>query len=91
MDTTEKVIMLILAVALALFLILAIVSIVLIIRVVKSVNRVTLKAEQLINSAETVSQVFKQTAEQMTLVRFVRNVAEMVGKHQGAKSSKKGE
>lgn len=91
MDTTEKVIMLILAGALALFLIFAIVSILLIIRVVKSVNRVTMKAEQLIDSAETVSQVFKQTAEQMTFVRLVRNVAEMVGKHQGSKNSKKGD
>lgn len=86
MNTTEKVIMIILAAALALFLILAIVSIVLVIRVLKSVNRVTAKAEKFIDSAENVGQVFKQTAEQMTFIRLIRNVAELVGKH-----SKKGE
>lgn len=89
MDTTEKVILVILAAALALFLILAIVTIVLVIRVVKSVNRISQKAEQLIDSAETVGQVFKQTAEQMTFVRLIRNVADLVGKHQ--KNSRKGE
>jgi len=87
MNTTEKVIMVILAAALALFLILSIVSIVLVIRVLKSVNRVTAKAEKFIDSAENVGQVFKQTAEQMTFVRLIRNVAELVGKHH----SKKGE
>ena len=89
MDTTEKIIMVILAAALALFLILSIVAIVLVIRVVKSVNRITVKAEQLIDSAETVGQVFRETAEQMTFIRLIRNVADLVGRHHN--NSKKGE
>ncbi|HSX07837.1 MAG TPA: hypothetical protein VLG11_02995 [Candidatus Saccharimonadales bacterium] len=88
MDTTEKIIMIILAAALALFLILAIVSVILVIRVLKSVNRVTQKAERLVDSAETVGQIFKQTAEQMSFVRLLRNVADMVGQRH---REKKGE
>lgn len=88
MDTTEKVIMVILATALAIFLILAIVSVILVIRVLKSVNRVTKKAEQLIDSAETVGKIFKQTAEQMSFMRLLRNVADMVGQRH---REKKGE
>jgi membrane protein implicated in regulation of membrane protease activity len=89
MDTTEKILLVILAAALALFLILAIVTVVLVIRMLKSVNRITQKAEQLVDSAETVGQVFKQTAEQMTFIRVIRNVADLVGKHH--KNSRKGE
>ena len=86
MDTTEKVIMVILAVTLAVFLILAIAAVVLVIRMLKSITRVTAKAERLVDSAETVGQVFKQTAEQVTFIRLIRNIADLVGK----RSAKKG-
>ncbi len=81
MDTTEKILLIILASALALFLILAIVSIVLVIKMLKSINRITDKAEKFVDSAEAVGQIFKSTAEQMTFLRLIRNVAELVGKH----------
>ncbi len=85
MNTTEKTLLVILAAALALFLVLAIISIVLVIRVLKSVNRVTAKAEKVLGSAENVGQIFKHTAEQMTFFRLIRNVAEMVSQHHNAK------
>ena len=87
MTTTEKTLLVILAAALALLLVLAIVAVVLVIRVLKSVNRVTARAEKILDSAENVGQIFKQTAEQMTFIRLIRNVAEMVSRH----STKKGE
>ncbi len=85
MNTTEKILLVILAAALALFLVLAIISVVLVIRVLKSVNRVTAKAEKVLGSAENVGQIFKHTAEQMTFFRLIRNVAEMVSQHHNAK------
>lgn len=87
MDTTEKILLIVLAAVLALFLILAIVAVVLVIKVLKGVNRITDKAERIIDSAETVGQIFKQSAEQMSFIRLIRNIAEMVGKHH--KSNKK--
>lgn len=81
MNLTEKIILVILAAALALFLILSIIAIIVVLRVLKSIHRITDKAERLLDSAEAVGETFRRTASQLTFFRLIRNVADMVAQH----------
>jgi hypothetical protein len=78
MNTAEQVIMLILAGALALFLVIAIVAAVYVIRLVKTLQIIAEKAENLVDSAESVGVMVKQAVGRLSLLRFVRSVVDMV-------------
>jgi uncharacterized membrane protein YjdF len=80
MNTAEQIIVIILASALALFLILAIVATVQIIKLVKALQNVAAKAEAFVDSAEKTADVVKTAVGQLSLMRFVQNVFEMVHK-----------
>lgn len=78
MNTTEQIILLILAVTLAIFLVTAITALVYIIRLVKSLQIIAAKAEQLVDSAESVGAMVKQTVGRLSLLRFVKSVVDLV-------------
>lgn len=80
MNTTEQVLLIILAATLALFLILAIIVVVQIMRLLKAVNKITAKAEHVIETAENVGEVFKNAAGPLALLRVVSNVVETITK-----------
>jgi hypothetical protein len=80
MNTSEQVLVIILSTALALFLLLAIVVAVQVIRLLKTVNKLTSKAEHVIETAENVSEVFKNAAGPMALLRIVGNAVNVVTK-----------
>jgi len=81
MNTAEQIILLILAAALALFLILAIAAIVAVIKLVKTLREIALKADRIVDSAETVTELFRKASGPMTVLHFVRGVADAVAKH----------
>lgn len=81
MDTAEQIILLILAAALAVFLILAIAAIVMVIKLVKTLREIAQKADRIVDSAETVTELFRKASGPMTILHFVRGMAEAVVKH----------
>jgi hypothetical protein len=80
MDTTETIIMLILAAALATFLILAVVAIIQVLKLIKTINRVTDKAEHLIENAANVGDIFKSAAGPISALRVLQNIISTVNK-----------
>lgn len=81
MNTTEQVILVILAAALSIFLILAIAAIVMVIRLVATLREIAQKAERVVTSAESVTELFRKASGPMTILHFVRGVADAVTKH----------
>lgn len=78
LSTTQQVLLVILASALAIFIVLAIVIAVMVIRLLMTIKLITAKAEQLIASAESVAQVFKNASGPMAIFKVIRSVADMV-------------
>lgn len=88
MTTTEHALLIILSAALALLLILAISAMVLVIRLIASLRAIAQKAESVIDSAESVTQLFRKAAGPVTILHFVRNVADAVMNAKQDKKSK---
>jgi len=70
---------------LGLFLLLAIVLIVLTIRLVNNLRRVTQKAENIVSSAESVSELFRKSSVPLSFLRFANGVANVVSHKDGQK------
>lgn len=85
LTTAQQILVVVLAAALAVFLVLAIVVLVLIIRLVATLKMVAQKAEKLVESAEAVGEVFKKAAGPVGVLRFARGLFEMVSKHKQSK------
>jgi len=81
METSQDILVIILATALAVLLVLAIVVAVLIVKLLQGVKRITDKAEHVIETAEHVGEAFSNASGSLALFKIVRNVAEMVTKH----------
>ena len=90
MNTAEQILVVILASALAVFLALAIVIAVQVIRLMKALNRISEKAEQFVNSAEKTAEAVKSAVGQLSVMRFVQNIVDIVHKKSN-KSDNKGE
>ena len=78
MNTAEQILVVILAAALAVFLVLAIIAAVYVIQLVKTLQNIALKAESFVDSAESVSAMVKQAIGHLSVLRFVRSVVELV-------------
>lgn len=78
MNTSEQVLVIIISSLLGLFLILSIMLIVMAIRLVRHLRNVAQKAENIVNSAETVSEMFRKSSVPLSFLRFVNGVAETV-------------
>ncbi|HSX17602.1 MAG TPA: hypothetical protein VLH86_05900 [Patescibacteria group bacterium] len=78
MNTAEQILVVILAAALALFLTLAIIATVYVIQLVKTLQNIALKAENLVDSAESVGSMVKQAIGHVSILRFVRSVVDLV-------------
>ncbi len=81
MNTAAEILVIIVSVVLSVFLIALIILIVQTIRLVKSLQGVVDKAEKVITSAESISNVFRKTTGPVSLFNFVRSVAESVAEH----------
>lgn len=90
MNTAEQILVVILASALAVFLVLAIIIAVQLIRLMKVLNRVAGKAQEFVDSAEKTAELVRGAVGQLSVMRFVQNVFDMV-QRRTKKGSKKGE
>ena len=81
MDTAMQVLVIIVSATLTLFLILAAVTLIAILRLIKSIRRVTDKAEQLVDKAEMVGEIFGKAAGPVAVGRLITNVADHVFKY----------
>jgi hypothetical protein len=81
MGNAEQILVIILAAALAVFLLLAIVATVKLIQLLNSLKRISEKAEKLAQTAESVGEFFKYTAGPAALGKLVANVTEVFRKH----------
>ena len=76
MNGYEQILVVVLATVLAIFLVLAIVLLVLLIKVVRTIKRVTDKAEHLADKAEAVGEFFQHAAGPMALGRAISTIAD---------------
>lgn len=74
------VLVIILSSALAVFLVLAIFVIIKVLQIVNHLKRITEKAEHIVDSAETVGDFFKSSAQSMSIGRMLAHVYETVRK-----------
>lgn len=92
MNTAEQILVIILSSVLAIFLILAIVLVVSLMKLTKKMNaiadtaqEIVIKAHDIADKVEDVSDMFKKTAGPIALGRYFINIAEMVTKHNKGK------
>lgn len=78
MNTAEQILVVILAAALAVLLTLAIIATVYVIQLVKTLQIIATKAEHLVESAEQVGNMVRQTVGRLSLLRFLRTVVDLV-------------
>jgi hypothetical protein len=78
MNMAEQILVVVLAAALALFLILAIVATIMVIRLIKSLQAIALKAEQLVGSAEAVGEMVRNTVGKLSLLKFMKHMVDLV-------------
>lgn len=81
----ERVLVVILSSALALFLLLAIVATVKIIQILNHLKSITEKAEHLADTAESVGEFFRYTAGPAAVAKFLSNITDTVFKHRKGK------
>lgn len=81
MNTAEQIILVILAAALAVFLTLAIVAIAYVIKLVKTLRDIAERADRVIGSAEGLADMLKKASGPMTILHFVRGLADIVTSH----------
>ena len=90
MNTAEQILVVMLSTALAVFLVLAIIVAVQMIRLMKVLNNIALKAQEAVDSAEKTVELVKSAVGQLSVLRFVQNVVSMVQKR-SSKGDKRGE
>ena len=81
LSTAQQILVVVLASALAIFLILSIVAAVLVIRLLATLRMVANKAEHIVESVESVGDVFKRTAGSFGVLRFLRGIVDTVHNH----------
>lgn len=81
LNTAQQILVVVLATALAIFLVLAIVAAIFIIRLLQTLRLVADKAEKVIESAEAVGDVFKKAAGPLGALRLIRTLIDTVGEH----------
>lgn len=85
MNTSERILVIILASFLAIFLALAITLLVKLIQVTKQLKEIADKAREVADNVESASEMFKKTAGPLALGRFFVNIADTVMKHKKGK------
>ncbi len=81
LGTAQQILVVVLASALAIFLILSIAAVVLIIRLLATLRMVADKAERIVESVESVGDIFRKTAGPLGIFRFIKGIVDMVHNH----------
>jgi hypothetical protein len=85
MDTATQILVIIVSTLLSLTLIMGIFMMVAIMKVVKNLQRVTAKAEQIVDDAESAASMFRSAAGPLTLLKTIANIVDAVTKHKKGK------
>lgn len=81
LNTTQQILVVVLASALAIFLVLSIVAVALVIRLLATLRMVANKAERIVESVESIGDAFKKTAGPLGIFRFVKSMVDVVHNH----------
>lgn len=87
-ENAESILVVILSGFLAIFLILAIALIIKCIQVINYIQRIAVKAEQIVDKAESIGEFFHRTSGPLAVGRFITNMAETVFNHDKARRKK---
>lgn len=79
-DTALKILVIILSTTLAVFLILGIVLVVKLIQVAKHLNNITIKAEQIADKAEAVTDFMSRSAGPIAIGKLLGNIADAISR-----------
>lgn len=82
MNTDERILVIFLSTALAIFLVLAIAVLVMAIQILRKIRRISDKAEDLADKAEAVGEFFQKTAGPATLAKTLTRFFKTYSKHQ---------
>jgi hypothetical protein len=85
MNTTEQILLIVLASFLAIFLMVSIILLVGLVKLTKKMQLVADKAHEIVNNVENVSDMFKKTAGPLAFGKFFMNIAQTVAKHKKEK------
>jgi predicted PurR-regulated permease PerM len=81
MNTSAFILVIILSIVLAIFLVVGIVIAVQIAKLLKTLNRVAQKAEDVVDSAEHVGQIFQDVGGKLAALRVLHNIVDAVTQH----------
>ena len=85
MTTTDETLIIILCCLMSLFFILLTVLVIMSIQLMKSMKRVAVKAENVVDSVEEAAEVFKDTSGKMGLFKIIRNIIQLTQDKKGRK------
>jgi hypothetical protein len=88
MEGAEQTLVIILASALALFLLLGIIALIKLIQILNHLKQITEKAESIAEKAENISEFFRYSAGPAVIGKFLANIAEVVFKRDSHKSKR---
>ena len=77
MSTTDTVLLIILTSLMSLFFLLGIVALVMVSRILASVKRVVVRAENVVDSVEAAADVLKDAGGKMALFKLIKNIIDL--------------
>lgn len=80
MTTTDTVLLYIITIVLSIFFLVGIAVLIAILKLIKSVKRVVLRAEDVIDSVESATEIFKNTEGRLALFKLIRNIIKVTKK-----------
>jgi hypothetical protein len=78
MSTTDTVLLIILDVLVGLFFLLCSIAVLYVIKLLKSVQRVALKAESVVDSVESAADVLKGASGKLAVIKLIKNIVDTV-------------
>ena len=80
MNTASEVLLIIVSSVLAIFLAFLIVTLVYVIKILKQVKKITLHAENVVDSVEAATSAFERAASPLAVIRIIGNIIEQTAK-----------
>ena len=78
MSTTDTVLLIILDVLVGLFFLLSSIAVLYVIKVLKSIQQVVIKAEGVIESVESATDILKGASGKLAIIKLIKNIVDMV-------------
>jgi hypothetical protein len=83
MNEAERILVIVLASFLAIFLLISIFLVVEAFKVVKGIRKVVDKADSIVTSAESITEVFHNVSGPLAVAKLVQNIMKFTSKHKG--------